>query len=378
MRDKNGVMGFFDGFKQRRAIKQAEKAALRDQSPLAWAKVVECLIEASELERAGEVAKRALADFPRAESTLAAWRHVQHAENDDRLRSLRNTWRSSRSSGATVALAQLYFEMGDDEQALDLVRDGLEKEPSHQGHYILLADYRVGRFKRDGLARDGIVASELYEKALDLNRDNFRLLLKAGRHYIDLGMRALAMEHCQRAMQLAPDNDQAVHLLEKARKLPASDVTEVRIAARDYELREQERRQKARRESASRGRASSLATRYQDQSDLLGQRLAPFEQLTSFERAIALPGETGQPAIVGSSPPDGAVDLVRKLFSAAEECSLEMDVSEFRRGVFEGPKGSLFLFAFDGLRLAVFCGPNVTAERVEETARRVLEHDLHL
>ena len=53
----------------------------------------------------------------------------------------------------------------------------------------------------------------------------------------------------------------------------------------------------------------------------------------------------------------GISQTLHTVFDAAVDCSLRMDIGQFKRGIFEGDSGLIYLVVFDEIRIAILCGP---------------------
>ena len=262
--------------------------------------------------------------------------------------------------------------MRDLDQAIELARKGAELYPNFEGNYIVLADIRYERFQRDMRAADGLAAIEMFEKAVDLNRENYRLLFQLAEIYHAIGATPKALEKAEMILDFAPDDRNAVALIEKLRATKPGRFTTLKELLEDFERRVA---------AGAIERAGTLASRYMRNPDHLARKLPSLgESLEGFQRAVVLGAKNELLAAhPGNSTENRDVaETFRRLFEAAIECSLRMDISTFEKGLFDADDGFTYLLVIDQLKIAVLCSNKTKKPNLLAEVHRFVEHDLYL
>jgi len=367
-------MGWFGDFKLGRQVEAARAEMARARSPYSVAQFVERCIELKALDAALEEAEKGLKEFPESESLLDAYKHLIRVKCDDDLKVYRHEVKTQPSPKAYYRLACLYKEMRDYDQAIDLARKGVELYPDFEGNYIVLGDIRYERFQRDLRASDGLQAIEFFEKAADLNRENYRLLFQLAEIYNAVGARDKAIDKINSIMSFAPDDANAVKLLEETQKKKPPKFATLKETLQDFERKAQ---------SSAEKRAlniGELGQRYTRNPEHLSRKLRSLERIEGFKRAVVLgpSGEllAGHPGGPDVNKPTG--DCVKDIFDAASECSLRMDISTFEKAFFECPNGFVYLTVVDKLKMAVLCGNESKKDKLQNEVFKFVEHDLYI
>src|SRR2546421_3481351 len=230
-------MGWFGDFKIGRQIEAARADMLRARSPYAVSQFVEKCIDLKALDASLEEAEKGLKEFPQSESLLDSYKHLIRVKCDDDLKAYRHEVKTQPSPKAYYRLACLYKEMRDYDQAIELARKGVDLYPEFEGNYIVLGDIRYERFQRDLRASDGLVAIELFEKAADLNHENYRLLYQLAEIYQAVGARDLAIEKINHILAFAPDDANALKLLDVVQRMKPSKAKTLKEILQEFERR---------------------------------------------------------------------------------------------------------------------------------------------
>jgi tetratricopeptide (TPR) repeat protein len=363
-------MGWWADFKANRELSDARKGVQRARSPYSIGQFIDKCIELGKLDVALEEAEQGIREYANSESLSEAYKRLIRAKCAAELRSFRDELRKAPGPKAYYKLACLYKEMRDLDHAVETARKGSELYPDFEGNYIVLADLRYERFQRDLRASDGIQALELFEKAVDLNRENYRLLFQLAEIYHAIGAKARGLEKVKMILDFAPDDRKALGLLSTLQGMADPKDEEIKEILQDFERR------------ASSGnvfKPGLLAQRYTRNPDHLARKLPSLEKITGFQRVVVL-GPNGE-LLAGypGGPEENRKygDTLRKLFTAAIDCSLRMDISTFEKGLFQSKDGVTFITVIDRLRIAVLCSNKSKKERVLADVHKFLEHDLY-
>ncbi|MHC4832012.1 MAG: tetratricopeptide repeat protein [Planctomycetota bacterium] len=366
-------MGLFDLFRK----SKRSKSRIAPTSPLAVAKEVERLIETGELREALEVAEKGVYDYPRSEVVNSAYRFLKRTALGEDVVTLRREVEASPSAVKYSQLAEAYKEIGDYDKALETCNRSIDLYPEHEGAWIVLAQIRMERFREDWIPRDAELAIDFYERAFDLNRSSYRTLIELAELYTELGIKRRAIRKCEAILYFAPDDEKALHILRKAQAL--SDRSRDELSERIAQYADKKRRAMQRR-SFRPGDPLGPSGRLIKDPALLQEKLdTVIDKLAGARWAVGLTLD-GEGVAASSSidiDRDVAAKAAHTIFEAANRCSLLMDIGHFKRGVFEGEQGLVFLVDFDQLRLLVKCEPRTRLDRADDAIKKFVEDDLY-
>ena len=89
---------------------------------------------------------------------------------------------------------------------MDYAERGISEFPEFEGNYLVVGKMRYDRWKEDALPKDGLTAVQNFERAHELNRENYKTLLALGQIYLIVGAKAWAEERLKSILFLAPDD----------------------------------------------------------------------------------------------------------------------------------------------------------------------------
>lgn len=365
-------MGWWANIKASRELDAARREVARARTPYAIAQLIDKCLELDRVDIALEEAERGLEEFPGSEALTEAYKRMIRHKCAEDLKNLRMEVKTSPGPGAYYKLACLYKEMRDLDQAIELARKGVELYPNFEGNYIVLADLRYERFQRDLRANDGLAAIDLFERAVDLNRENYRLLFQLAEIYQAVGARDKALEKIEMIAAFAPDDRKALALAEQLRRMKPATGRDLKEILQDFERRAGG--------GAAVGRQGPLGQRYTRNPEQLARKLPALDRVPGFQRTVVL-GPAGEllAAYPGSAEENKARGAtLRKMFSAAVECTLRMDISTFEKGMFESAQGLTYFVMVDRLQFSFLCSTQCKKEKLADEVHRFLEHDLYL
>jgi tetratricopeptide (TPR) repeat protein len=366
------ALGLFDFWSK----KPDKREAHAPRTPLEIAREVERLIEGGDLRAALDISEKGVYDHPRSEVVNAAYRFLRKTTLGEDVVTLRREVETAPGPARYTRLAEAYKEIGDYDKALETCHRAIALYPDHEGAWLILAQIRMERFREDWIPRDCELAIDFYERSYDLNRNSKRTLIELAELYAELGMKQRAIRKCEGILYFAPEDEKALATLKKAQALP--DAKREDLAERVAAYADKKRRA-AQRRSRLPGDALGPSGRLIKQPELLKQKLDDVEQ--ALPTATAALGLSLDGAIVAASTKDlDALKLrepLHDLFEAGNRCSLLMDIGHFKRGVFEGPSGYVYLVEFDQLRIAVLCSAKTRFDRLDEAMTRLVEDEIY-
>lgn len=367
-------MGFLSNWSANRELGKARREVQKGRSPLTISQYVEKAVELNRFEEALDEVQEALKEFPHSDALQNSYRTLIKRKVEGDIREQRSLLRGSANGTVYYQLALLYKQCGDYDQAIEFARKGTRLFPDFEGNYIVLGDIRYERFQRDLRATDGIRAVTLLEKAADLNRENYRLLKELAEIYLAIGAKDSAIGKLNELLSFAPDDVASLKLLEQAHRMQASKKGSTKEILQEFQKRAELAARMKNHGIGQRGQ------RYLRNPAQLQAKLVSFaSRATNVDRALVL---TPQGKLLASTPDDHETERytkeLREFFMAALDCSLNMDISTFEKGLFELNDGLAYLVMFDRLQLGVFCTGQTRTNRVVEEVFRFLEHDLYL
>jgi tetratricopeptide (TPR) repeat protein len=367
-------VGLFDVFKTRKAVDRT--AAAEPKTPLEVAREVERLIEARDYKTALETAERGVYENPRSEVVLSAYRFLKKETLAEELKRLRQKIEREPNPIAYSQLADIYKEIGDHDKAIEYCRRAIELYPDHEGPWIILGRTRLDRFKEDWIPRDALLAIEHYEKALDLNRNSYKTLVDLAELYTEVGAKRRAIKKCEAVLYFAPEDEKALSLLRKAQSLADARREDLEELVAAYA---EKKRRAAQRRGRKAGETHGPAGRLLRSPALLQKKLEWLKSCEGFYAAVAtdLQGETIAACAVRAVDQALVSESVKQVFEAASDCSLRIDIGHFKRGVFEGPSGFIYLIVFDEVRIAVLCDPGTKMGALDDAVTRFVEDELY-
>lgn len=368
-------MGFLQKFRQRSELNSARREAKDFATPLVNVNLIDKLIECGRVDEAETIAKESLGRFPDSELVRTAYRRIMRIRNKDELAILRGELKKTSDPALYARLADLYLELGEEELAQDLALSAVEKFPQSDGNYIVLGKIRARRFAVSHQAKDGFLAIQYFERAVELNRDNYRSLLTMAEILVEIGQRTRALQVLDQILRFAPNDPRARRLRERALRLPNSDERFLEDAFRKYE-------ELYRRGEGIRFNGYSPAEKFLKEPALLKKKLGQFAGLEGLKFVVALaPGGKILASYTATGERIDRMFLAQKaerLFNATEDCSIRMDLGVLKLGLFDGGETKIQIMRFDIVRFALFMTKAVKVNLLERAVRNFLEHELYV
>lgn len=317
-----------------------ERLASKDPSGIALAALVEKRVNEGDLDGAYELAEQGIREFPASARLGELYGQLRFERKKKELDRELDALPRNRQPQRYVHLATLYRELGDEDRAIRLLDEGIERFPQSDGCFLAQGEIRLERFRKSKGEEEGAAAEKRLEEAARLNTNPYRALLLLGRLHEARGNAARVKEVVERIFAIVPGD-------EAARALLAS----VEAAARGDLLSPVAGGETARAPAGIRGRVS---TRNVDHLALV-EALARFDRLAGLVAALLVDGE-GQ--VVGSrlrgeTEEALAGAVVGVLASRIRKAVEGMSLGVVEEGVLEGERGSLYLAPAADLALGV-------------------------
>jgi tetratricopeptide (TPR) repeat protein len=196
-------LGFLDAFKAS-PVRKLEDEVENNPSPEAFTALAQKHIELGELDKAIQVADRGLQTYKTAAKLREIVTFVRKKQSQDTMKHLKDELRVKPSATVYAQLAGIYRELGEIDQALDLLTECSEKFPNDNSAFRMLGQIRLENFLTEVIAYDGIHALKalLRLRAL-LPEDSTARLLLAQLHYA-VGANALAVQELRNELEKNP------------------------------------------------------------------------------------------------------------------------------------------------------------------------------
>ena len=152
-------MGLFDAFKTS-PIKKLEDEAESNPSPDSLTALAQKHIEMGNFAEALQVADRGLHTYKASVKLKDIVGFVRKKQSHDNVKHLRDEIRVRPSTLAYSQLASIYRDLGDIDQALDLLTECTEKFTEDQSAFRMLGQIRLENFLQEVIAYDGQHALE--------------------------------------------------------------------------------------------------------------------------------------------------------------------------------------------------------------------------
>jgi len=310
----------------------------RKKSPTVAEDLAKALLREDKLEEAFQVVKEAYRLFPRAERVRACYYHVLRLRSTDEVRQLRQAIATDGRPELYARLAELYRYLGRFEEALDVARQGVERHPDFPGAHLALGRIHYTRFLKTAAARDGKLAAESLERAVEVDPDNFKALYHLVNLYLTVGDGSRAARYLDQLAKIAPGDSRVQELSARLEQLPegAQDSTV------DYFTRYETAHL---REPV----APTFQLKKQDELAPLVAELAAAHGV----REVAVLDHQG--TVIAAAPPEGGAvgPVISQIVSAARNGARRMSIGSFVQGTVTCKNMKIFLRDLEGNAVAV-------------------------
>ncbi|MBI4612571.1 MAG: tetratricopeptide repeat protein [Planctomycetes bacterium] len=228
-------MGFFDRLRQKRETETLEQALRANPSPALHVELAEHLIAAGDVERAFEIARAGKEAFPASEAVFQLYASLKKRQSQDQIRALQRQIETAPSASTYGQLAALYREVHEEERAIDLCREAIEKYPADDGPHQVLGEIRLARFHAEKHRRDGRLAIDHLEKAAERNEKNYKALLALARLYLEIGAVGHCLKRVRQIQTFAPADPALSELLDRAAACPKPETEDLDELLRQVE-----------------------------------------------------------------------------------------------------------------------------------------------
>lgn len=371
-------MGIFDNLRRRRELDKLESTARENPSPMNLCAHAERLMAFEEGEKALEVAKRAMENYPDNERVVSTYRYIMKTHHQARILELQKNIEKSPNPGGFARLAELNFrELGDLDGAMEVARRGIAIFPEDESLHQISGQIRFYRYHEDYLAKDGHSAVEHFQKAILLNNLNYRCLFLLAVLSAEIEAWDLARQSIGQIYRFAPD-DEGVRALElKVNEVAPRGAPKetLDILFRNVEVRGRlsdvghQFSSMHPAEVASKHASSSIdPKRLQD-------LLHGFGGMEGFQTAVIVDarGRLTAGHRAGNMAEDALGKVVTAISATAQESSKRMDIGAIQRVEVETPTGTLNVVAVRNMILGLGSAPSAKRDMVNAALESFLD-----
>jgi len=361
-------VGFLD-FIQGSPLKKLEAEAEDNPSPESLAALAEKHMELGEFDQALLVADRGLQTFKGATRLRDIVQFVRKRQSQNRVKHLRDEIRVKPSPLTYTQLAGVYRELGDIEQALEVLSECTEKFPDDRPAFRLLGQVRLENFLQDVIAYDGLHALEALRRVQSLDATDSQARLHLAQLYYAVGANALSAAELRAELEANPTALDVKGFLEDLGEPPRLDegVTVESLIERCEES----------------GSLTNTLQGFPRAKPGIVQRTAsapkvnPAAVMAKVREAAGTPGllnlailERGGAPVASHAEPDGMedavfLDLAGGILAVAQEASRRMDIGSLVQGSVALGKGGLSFVRRRGYAFAVHHRDPMRPDRAE-------------
>lgn len=172
-----------------------------------YSAVVKSLQTKGDVAKAWEFIEQAKQKFPRSKEILDLY--VTLAKNKWRpeIERLKKLISQGTNSVALVQLAEIYKELGEEEEALTLCVKAIETNDKDDIPHLIVGQIRLERFYKDFFEKDGLLAREHLERSVEINPQNYKALIALAKFYIQIGALKKAEQKLRDILRFAPEDE---------------------------------------------------------------------------------------------------------------------------------------------------------------------------
>ena len=357
-------MNLVERLKRWQDLSRLRRQTRRDPSPSTFAELAERLIALGEHDEALKVAEQGLASYPHADRLEHVRLYVKKNRMTGDLRRLREEIQRRPTALGYARLAKLYRELGSHDEALAIASVCAERFPTDETAFLLQAELRRERFRRDLVAKDAVMAESALRQALRLNPKNVDARVRLAELCHLVGLREACAQHLRAAREASPSSPDLDALVLELGDAPAQD--EETFA----EMAERVQSQGAFAGDPAKfdGGSGDSPAPGEDQVDA-GSLIAAMSVFAGHDglRNVVVLGRRGV-VVADHSGPHGIprapfAQLVAEIRDAADDASRRMDTGALSRADVEGPTGNLVVTRVKGLTIGMQYAEPMRADR---------------
>lgn len=198
------IVGLFDRLKRSRELARLRRRVRREPTPGSFGDLAERYIALGQTDDALRVAEKGLHVFPNSERLAQVRLFAKKKRLTGQIRRLRDDILRRPSPVAYTQLAEIYRELGSDDDALAMARECAERFPLNENPYLIEGEIRLERFLRDLIARDAELAEQALSKVVRLNAHNVRAHTLLAELFHVVGAMSECRKHLRSVLTIMP------------------------------------------------------------------------------------------------------------------------------------------------------------------------------
>jgi tetratricopeptide (TPR) repeat protein len=340
-------------------LARLRKQVKRTPTPTAYAELAERLIALGESDEAVAVAAAGLELFPAADRLAHVRLFVKKSQLSGEIRKLRDDIQRRPTPFAFAQLAQIYRDLGSQDEALAIAQQCSERFPLNETAYLTQGEIRLERFRRDQVAKDAVIAESALRQVIRLNAHNATAHLRIAEVYHLVGHRSECARHLRQVLALTPSAAGVADFLAGPGLANESSDSETSFeeAANDVQSNGSfaaapDTFPSSRAGDAPAGRAETVSV----DAESLREAMAAFDEHEGLRNAVLIDRDgatVADYARPGGLPKPQFVQLVVGIRDAADDASRRMDTGSLIRADVEGAGNSLVLTRVRGMTMAL-------------------------
>jgi len=351
------LIAFLENLKKRKALRQAEKNAEEDPSALTWAELAECYMDLGEVKSAYDLAKRGIRKFSESDRLATLYKTIKQTHIQKQMEELKETIANNPTPIAYTRLAEIFKADGNVEESQSLCEEGLKKFSDYGNLYLLMGEIYLARFQEELWEKDLRTAINYLEQTLEYSRHNYRALMTLSETYIDVGAPSKAMEKLKAVRFIAPNDERALELIEKAKQqLESQGGDKMKFTIEPAKPTEKEDMQTSPAPAKQDGEEADVSA--DTSGDTIEAMLAVFKEIDGLWMGLLIDQNGLMVARVGEGREDLQDDLAgalaANLFRTSAKASTQIDLGRFEDAMIESDQTRMILVAVDDMILALF------------------------
>lgn len=182
-----------------------------------------------DVAKAWEYIEQAKQKFPKVRGIVDLYISLARVKWRPEIERLKKLIHQGVISPALVQLAEIYKELGEEEEALSLCLKAIENSPNDDTPHYILGQIRLGRFYKDFLERDGLIAREHLEKSFEINPQHYKSLLALAKFYLQVGAIKKAQQRLSKILTFAPEDENIHNLISICNEVEKSQIEDIEI-----------------------------------------------------------------------------------------------------------------------------------------------------
>lgn len=347
------TFGLVKKLQRRREIHKISQAVASDPSPSKIATLCDRVTATKGPREALEAAEQGLRQFPWSERLQVLAFRLAKAVARDEIDEITRAIADSPTPEAYGRLAERFRQLGDEDEVIRVCRECAARFPQNENAFLVEGRLRTDRYRRTGLARDGILAIEKLERAVVLNEENLRARQLLGGLYADIRAYGRALPHLRYLKMHGAPDERLQQLLADAEVAETTPESSAEIAAMFARAGE----------GTTRNRSSNDGTSPRTPEPELDPVLKDVRAMSGV-REVAVTTRTSD----GPADPDGTslVSVAKSIFAVASESLVEMEMGHLRHAQISGPEGKLLLFALGSSEVSVLTEPRAASQEIRD------------